>query len=367
MVGWGVDEKPSSFIMRAFCTVVSLSHLRPAYALAASLKSSLNTEQLHVLVIDAHVENLPVSPSGVILHSIDSVRDRLPPLMVFYFDAFELCNALKPFLVSLLFDLGAETVIYLDSDIYAVSSFEPVWSGLELHPVLLTPHLLQPPPLDLVYTNEVGVVDQGVYNGGFTAWRRGPESERALTWMCERFVRYGFNDRPNGMFVDQKLLPLVADYYSDDIWIWREPTVNIAFWNVHERQVEIRNGQYFIRDQPVIFFHLSGFRSECPNVPCTYLPPTANENIISTAPWLSEVMTNYGALVDSISNPQLSAEYPFSKRDGFVLIPGLRRIIFKRGKLSRRDPDVLRVLLIYRLKVIKRRIIALWKVIACKN
>ena len=352
--------------MRCFCTVVSRSHLRPALALAVSLQVSGNGEILHVLVIDATGLDLPLPVSGIEFHSLDEVRSEIPELLPHYFDAFELCNALKPFLVTLLFDLGAEAVIYLDSDIFAVGSFAPVWSALESHPVLLTPHLLQPPPLDLVYTNEVGIVDQGVYNGGFTAWRHCPETNRVLKWMCERFVRYGFNDRPNGMFVDQKLLPLVADYYSDDIWIWRELTVNIAFWNVHERPVAIANKVYSVDEQPVIFFHLSGFRFERPDVPCTYLPPAANANILSIAPWLSDVMTNYRDLIASIPNPPPPAEYLFAKYDGFVLIPGLRRIIFKTGKLSRRDPEVLQVLLIYRLKLIKRRLIALWKITALR-
>src|SRR5690606_30628754 len=107
------------------------------------------------------------------------------------------------------------------------------------------------PPFDLRHTNEVEVVDQGIYNGGFIAFHAGPAADTALAWMRSRFPRYGFNDRRHGMFVDQKLLPFLPVYFPDDVRVWRAPTVNIAFWNSHERPVVQREGRWEIDGEPV--------------------------------------------------------------------------------------------------------------------
>lgn len=350
------------FSMKCFCTVVTRSHLRPAFVLARSLRSSGNTALLHLLVIDVDgPDELPPPPEGVVLHGLAEVEDRIPPLMPHYFDAFEMCNALKPFVVSLLFTQGAEAVIYLDSDLFVVGSFDPVWSALEKYPVLLTPHQLMPPPLGLKHTNEIEIVDQGIYNGGFTAWLRGEKSECVLNWMCKRFPVYGFNDRPAGMFVDQKLLPLVVEYFPEVVGVLREATLNIAFWNAHERDVTHDGSRYVIGVVPVVFFHLSGYRIDRPDVPCVYLPPGANQNIVEFAPWLSKVLADYLTLWEDIGEPCSAGEYKFSRFEGRVLTRGLRRILFKRGEISLRNPDVRRVLLVDRLRLIKRRLMAILK------
>jgi hypothetical protein len=45
----------------------------------------------------------------------------------------------------------------------------------------------------------------------------------------------------------------------------RHPGYNVAYWNLHEREITRVDNRYLINGQPAIFFHLSGFRAEDPN------------------------------------------------------------------------------------------------------
>ncbi|CAM2830111.1 hypothetical protein [Rariglobus hedericola] len=324
--------------MRSFCTVVTWSYLPYVRALRDSLRESGNSEPFHVLVTDATRAQLPAAEDGLICITLDELAPQPPRAMRYYFSAFELCNALKPFVVSHLLTAGFERVIYLDSDLLASGSFAPVWSLLDEAPLLLTPHQLTPPPIDLLYITEIDIVDQGLFNGGFTAWRRGPESARILEWMHSRFPVYGFCDRQHGMFVDQKMLPLVAEYFPTSVKILRDPCLNIAFWNAHERAVRpAGDGRWEIDGRPVVFFHLSGYRTSKPGIICTYMAASDNDALIARCPWLSGVLARYHAGVIRHESGHPGIRYPYSHYEGTRLTSDFRRLLFETGELDRRS------------------------------
>lgn len=339
-----------------FCSVVSLSHLEGAVALARSLQDSGNPEKLHLLVTDlANEQALLALPENIQLHGLRETAADLPPLAPFYFDKFELCNALKPFLVRHLFRKGLRQVIYLDTDIFAVGSFGPVWEILKQTPVVLTPHQLEAPDLQHGDNAEISLVDQGIYNGGFSAWQAGDKAEQVLDWMCSRFPVYGFNRRSQGMFVDQKLLPLLPIYFPKAVLVWRDPAVNIAYWNVQERKVEVRNTEYRINEQPVVFFHMSGYRVEFPLKACSYLGEEANQRVLQSAPWFRGVMERYGRLLCAAKTEKKTNLYKFDSYRGIRLSPNIRMLLFKKqGNIKWYSLEVLWLLFIDHLRLFKR-------------
>jgi hypothetical protein len=199
------------------------------------------------------------------------------------------------------------------------------------------------------------VVDQGIYNGGFTAWRAGAEAGQVLDWMCSRFPVYAFNRRSQGMFVDQKLLPLLPIYFPGMVTIWREPSVNIAFWNVNERNVQLVDGRYVIDGRPVVFFHMSGYRLSVPDKACSYLGLEANRRILDGAPWFRRVMDDYGRLLQSVPPPAPARPYKFSHYRGLRLSPPLRTLLFeKEGEIRWSSWPVTKILLLDQLRLVKR-------------
>jgi hypothetical protein len=342
--------------VRCFCTVVTRSHLGYVGSLAQSLRASGNAEDLWVLVADASQGELPADGPGVRHLAYESVEAGLPPLIRYYYDAFELSNALKPFLLTrLLGECGASQVVYLDSDLLVTGSFEPVWDGFGGASLLLSAHQFTPPAMSERFISEVGVVDMGFLNGGFAAWRAGPAADRILEWMRTRFVAYGFCDRKEGMFVDQKLLPLLLQYFPDDVRILRHPGVNIAFWNAYERDVRKGpDGRWRVGGQEVIFFHLSGYRLSMPGVPCTYLEPGVNAGILGRSPWMSEVLSEYHAVLGRHQPPGPAPGYPFTSYDGVPLTQEFRRLLFEKGAFDRGSYAFWRVWARERLRGVKR-------------
>jgi hypothetical protein len=345
---------------RCFLTVATKSHLAPALALALSLQRSGNPENLHLLIPDAVEGELPDPPAGVVFHRLDEVRAMFPERMVYYFGPLELCVALKTFAAALLLEKGAEAVIYLDNDVFAAGSFEPAWQALRQSPVLLTPHVLHPPDPSLKYIDEVAITGQGIYNGGFSGWACHPGATAALAWLNSRLPIYGFYRRTQGMCGDQTLLTLLPNYFTDMVAISRDPALNIAFWNLQERHVVREHGQYLIEGRPVVFFHMSGFRPAKPDAVCSYLGGEQNRQMFAQAPWFHEVMKDYAAILREASRLVVFAAgpYRFARYKGFKLNAPLRTILFKKGKLSWRDREVWKVLLVERLRLIKRWILS---------
>ena len=338
---------------RCFCTVATWSHLPYVRALRDSLRASGNAEPFHVLVPDAPA-GFAFAEEGLVLIRLDDLIPAPPRAMLYYFSAFELCNTLKPFVVSHLLRTGAERVIYLDCDLLAAGSFAPVWALLDTSPLLLTPHQLAPPPLELPYLTEIDIVDMGIFNGGFSAWRNSPEAARMLAWMQSRFPVYGFADRAHGMFADQKMLPLLAEYYPADVKIVRDPRLNIAFWNAHERAVESAGpGRWTIAGQPAIFFHLSGYRTSRPGVVCTYLPESSNRALLERSPWLKDVLAAYHTGVLRHEAGHTAVPYPYSHYEGTRLTPDFRRLLFRTGRLDRSSVTYWRIWVRERLRPIK--------------
>lgn len=341
-------------VSRSFATIVTSSHLPYAQVLAASLQAAGNAETLHVLVIDGKENGLPMPTDQAVRYLLpDDIRIPGYRDMCVYFNAFELCNALKPFLVGHLMETGnEEEVIYLDSDIYVVGSFDRLETGGCA--LALTPHHLVPPPLDLPYLSEAEIADLGFLNGGFACWRRSGSCLEILKWMQTRFPRYAFADRRRGLFVDQKLLPLLQAYFPEKVSVLRDTGLNIAFWNAHERPVSRAGGRYVVGDRPVTFFHMSGYKLDRPLAPCAYLPETSNRHILRKSPWLADVIEEYGRQLGRSAAPERTPVYPHDRYQGMKLTADLRRHYYEHRKLDPWDVNVLRLRLIEVLKQVKR-------------
>ena len=68
-----------------------------------------------------------------------------------------------------------------------------------------------------------------------------------------------------GYFVDQRWFDLAPGFLSD-LAIVRDPQYNLAYWNLHERQLEYTDGIYSVDGRPLGFFHFSGFDPAHPPV-----------------------------------------------------------------------------------------------------
>ena len=87
------------------------------------------------------------------------------------------------------------------------------------------------------------------------------ETFRFLKWMQSRLYEHCLNDLPSGLYVDQKWLDLAPSFFPG-FGLIRDDTANVAYWNLHERPIEFKDGSFHTSGKPIKFFHFSGYRPE---------------------------------------------------------------------------------------------------------
>jgi SAM-dependent methyltransferase len=248
------------------CTIIAKNYLALARVLAKSFLDTNPGSAFTVLVIDEWegylnpaVERFQVlSPSDIGCEAFDRMSGR--------YDVLELSTAVKPWLLRHLLDRGAPTVTYLDPDIQVFSSLEYLHEQAVAHGLVLTPHNTRPIPDDNKKPSQIDIMMAGVYNLGYVSLGAGEETESLLDWWCERLVKDCRVDPSRGYFVDQRWFDLAPGFVNDHA-IVRRPEYNIAYWNLHSRNLaHVEDEGYTVDGRPLAFFHFSGFDPTKPNI-----------------------------------------------------------------------------------------------------
>jgi hypothetical protein len=242
-------------------TSLSLSYLSRARVLGHSLRRFQPDWTLWLCITDR-------APAGFTFDLRDEPFDRviwtdtLDPVegkaWLFKHDVVEACTAVKGALLTRLLSEGAEKVFYLDPDIAVFAPLTPLAEMLETNDLLLTPHLLEPDTLlQAIVDNEVETLDTGAFNLGFLGVSNTDRGRRFAEWWSDRLRRLCYDDRPNGIFVDQKWCDLVPAFF-DGVGIIKDPGYNVASWNLSRRKISITSdGLILANGHTLRFFHFS--------------------------------------------------------------------------------------------------------------
>ncbi|MCJ2078923.1 glycosyltransferase [Methylobacterium sp. E-016] len=240
----------------AFFTIISKNYLSSAVVLMRSL-SELHPESRRFVFLCDKEQGYDITRDYYELINLDSVGIPLVEVMVNMYTIMEMNTAIKPFCFRFLFStFSFSSVIYLDPDILAFERLTEAMSLLEHHDAVVTPHILTP-YFDSAAPSELNIIRSGVYNFGFLGLSNRSNVELFVTWWEEKLFSDCVVDLPNGLFVDQKwgdLLPSFCDCY-----VMKHPGYNVAYWNLHERDLQIEGDRFFCCGLPLVFFHFSGF------------------------------------------------------------------------------------------------------------
>jgi hypothetical protein len=167
----------------------------------------------------------------------------------------------------LLHERGVPHAIYLDPDIRVYQSMDFLQEELQQHNILLTPHICTPIVFDGQAPSENTFLNFGIYNLGFIAVANSREALRFLWWWKAHTYRQCYIDVYKGIFTDQ--LPVnLAPIFFNDVKVLRGMGLNMAPWNLHERQLSFTAGHYLVNEEtPLIFYHFSCFKPGCPELP----------------------------------------------------------------------------------------------------
>jgi hypothetical protein len=165
---------------------------------------------------------------------------------------FEWAAASKPRLLRfLLDDSGVSLAVYADSDIEFFAPPDSVCAAAGS--IILTPNVSATQECESAAW-ERAHLQFGAFNSGFFAVRNTEEGRSFLTWWDQRITRYCCTDPWLDIFSDQRWLDLVPGLFPGVV-VDRNPSLNVATWNVRGRELRVAGGQYRVGDAPLSFFH----------------------------------------------------------------------------------------------------------------
>jgi hypothetical protein len=235
--------------------IATPSHLHRARCLFESIARHLPHADRHLVLLardaaacGADEPFTPLPIAGIGLPDFDAFVRR--------YSAAELAFAAKPWALAAMLARGYQRVIYLDSDIVAYASLEPVVATLDRASILVTPHRVVARERDVA--SELAILQAGTYNTGFVAVKGGDAASRFLRWWQQKLEHHCIVEVERGLCGDQRYVDLVPGLF-DDVAIVRDPGWNVGPWNLDERNVEHADDAWCVNGRPLVFFHFSGF------------------------------------------------------------------------------------------------------------
>jgi glycosyltransferase involved in cell wall biosynthesis len=242
----------------AFFTICSKNYVHYARVWAKSLATHHPDADAYLYLADrsdGHIDPA-VEPFSVVEASELCIPDF--ERFSFRYDIMEFNTAIKPYCFSDLMRRDYQNVVYMDPDTRIYDQLDDVLSTLDGGATaVLTPHALSPnenrqPPNDFTFLRS------GIYNLGFLALRKTAKVRELVEWWERRLVSYCVSNRlGDGLFVDQKWVDLWPAYCPGTV-ILHHPGYNVAYWNLDERELQVRDGRVTVNQMPLKFFHYSG-------------------------------------------------------------------------------------------------------------
>lgn len=192
---------------------------------------------------------------------IHSLLNRYTPL--------EICCALKPHALRAMLGAGADTAHFIDPDTYFYSDADILPKLVEASSLLLTPHCLHPVPADAKRPHPLSILRAGQFNAGYVGVAGNESGYEFLDWWASRLEHYGFNAPHLGMCADQRWLDFCPVLFPE-LAILRSSGANVAYWNLHERQLSQVGERFYVDEEALLFFHFSGFNPARPQLLSKY-------------------------------------------------------------------------------------------------
>ena len=254
--------------MKLAFTVVSVSFLGTAKIMADSLRK--HNPDYHVVFgivdkIEGRIDQELFKNYELI--EIDKIGISGFEELLKKYNIYELCSMSKCFFAEYLLKKYPQIaeIIYIDADVLVFDSFAHIETELQSNDIILSPHILSPYN-DFAFPRETFHLNVGVFNGGFFALRRSPETWKFLDWWQNRLRHFGYENLLDGMFMDQLWLNFVPLFFKN-VLVEQHLGINCAYWNIHERQFSVnKEGKFVVNNEfPLIFFHYSGYKTLKPN------------------------------------------------------------------------------------------------------
>ena len=252
-------------------TICSNNYLALAKTLAESWTATHPGARFVIGLVDAVQDSIDyILPQGAALLPVADLQIEGFGALASKYNVTELCTAVKPrYLEWALAQPDGEKVFYVDPDIVFFRRMEEAERLLDSAAIVLTPHICSPLDGDLG-PNDYHLLRGGVFNLGFLGLARGKVASDLLRWWGQRMTKYAYRCDADGLFYDQVWMNYIPTF-TDSYRVLRDLGYNVANWNLHERAISERDGQFWVNDHvPLTFFHFSNYRLETPETIASY-------------------------------------------------------------------------------------------------
>ncbi len=253
--------------MRVAFTICSNNYLAQAHILVRSI----NLESPNVKVIIGLCDDLSdiIDYTSIGDCEFIALKD-IPDLDLMElsakYDIIELNTSIKATLFKHIYSVYTKTtaICYFDPDIKVYSGINFLFDKLETSSILITPHALEPIPLDNLEPREYLFQLYGLFNLGFLGlnmmWSG---ATKFLDWWEERIIKMATTEVDKGFFQDQRWINFVPIYY-EKVEILKHAGCNVAPWNLHERVItkQIDGNSLCVNGESLVFFHFSNYKIE---------------------------------------------------------------------------------------------------------
>src|ERR1051326_1740498 len=298
-----------NFEVRVACTIVAKNYLAFARTFAQSFLDLHPGGRVYVLIVDEFEGFL--NPSDECFETIKLSDLGIPDVgsLTFRYDLTELCTSVKArFLEYLIGEKSLDKILYFDPDILVTGQLERIYDLLEHHDIVLTPHLDADYPNDGMLPDDGYILRAGLFNLGFIAINSSANARSFLTWWKAKLYDNCVVDVANGYFVDQKFVDLVPLLFRN-VFIENGRGYNVAYWNLHSRELGRNNGSWTCNGGPLFFYHFSGYSPQSDMI-SRYIPSLPRHRLSDRAD-LKPLFSEYERLLNSNGNEQAKA-YPYT-------------------------------------------------------
>lgn len=175
-----------------------------------------------------------------------------------YFSPIEMCCLAKYVGIQHVLSLpgAADCCVFADSDVMFFDSLRDPLEELGDVAFLLTPHQFGPS----TDAAEHEYLQSGWVNAGFIAVQQShADAQGILGWLVDRITLRGFFAPALGLYCDQSWLSLLPLAFSGRVALGTHPGMNVAYWNLSERELSVQDEIFLANGVPLVFFHFSGF------------------------------------------------------------------------------------------------------------
>ena len=254
------------------CAIITPNYLSQFLILGQSLALAMPDAVLRVLILQdcndveyfqSQIDEYLAGSSSGADHraiTIDQVNweDFDIESAVLFYNTLEFATSVKPALMRSFLAQGWQRVTYLDPDIQVFQDFTHLLD--DDADVCLTPHIFTDILQDGYSPSSHDILQAGFYNLGFCSAR--PTALPFLSWWSGRLQFDCLLNPAMGYFTDQRILDFAT--LRAKVQTLVAPGCNVAYWNLHERNVILDQGEWKITYagsvHPLYFFHFSGFQ-----------------------------------------------------------------------------------------------------------